>query len=78
MSTRRFALLTILLATLILAGQVLVKTVNASPSVALETQNSSYSSDQADPFFNDGYVHEIRLTFDDPGWYSNNDDVGDG
>ena len=43
------------------------------PAVNAQTQSLSVQSnpaDEADTFFDDSYVHEIRLHFDDPNWYN--------
>ena len=39
------------------------------PKNKLRWCGESYLNDQASVFFNDSYIHEIRLYFDDPNWY---------
>jgi spore coat protein CotH len=45
-----------------------------SSGLAVKPSNNPWVAgklgDEADAFFNDSYVHEIRLYFDDPNWYN--------
>ena len=60
--------LVVMFSTLLLAG-MLLGVVRTSGADAGAWSGENNVSNEADVFFDDSYIHDIRLYFDDPNWY---------